>query len=189
MTMKVKEGKQSFDIVFHQHKKRIYYYLHQLNIPYKLHDEFYAEGLIALWEAYEQYDPSKGNLTTYLNYRIRFKMIDLIRKKERKKQAHESYLEAQKQILMTGNRDRGANFPLLDYTDSIDIRDEQFWQYIRNQLTDRQWKWVYYYVILGYSLREIAERENVTIEAVKGWAKMTRKKLKQDEVLKKWFLI
>lgn len=185
---KLKEKKQPFEHIFHQHKNRIYYYLHYLNIPYQLHDEFYAEGMVALWQAYEQYDSSKGNLTTFLNYQIRFKLIDLIRKKEREQRAIEKMRENEQIKQTTGNRNRGKNYPLLVHANTIKIHDESLWHELREKLTERQWKWVYYFIILDLSLREIADKENVTVDAVKGWAKMTRQTLRKDPTFKKRLL-
>src|SRR5699024_11256212 len=43
--------------------------------------EFYQKGLVAMWRAYETYQPDKGVLSTYFNYSIRHRLIDLIQKK------------------------------------------------------------------------------------------------------------
>lgn len=183
--LKKQTKQKSFEHIYEQHKNRIHYYLHLLHIPYELRDKFYAEGMYALWLAYKQFDSQQGNFTTFLNYRIRFRMIDLIRKKARGQQTKEQLIKNQKITLHTGNRNRATDQPLLSYDTTIHIRDEQLWIDLRNMLTDRQWKWVYYFIILDWPLKKIAETENVSIEAVKGWAKMTRQKLRKDKAFKK----
>ena len=45
-----------FDTFFSRHKNRIHYQIHRLNIPKELHEEFYTEGIVALWQAYKDYD-------------------------------------------------------------------------------------------------------------------------------------
>lgn len=173
----------SFEHIYHQHKNRIYYYLHTLQIPYQLHDEFYAEGMYAMWLAYKRYDESKGKLSTYLNYRIRFTMIDLIRKKEREKETTEKMMKEKVINLHNGTRNRNNNQLLIPYN-LPHIHDETLWLDIKKQLTARQWKWVYYFIVLDWPLRKIAEQENVTVDTVKGWAKMTRQKLRRNSDLK-----
>ncbi|WP_343032895.1 sigma factor [Virgibacillus doumboii] len=44
------------------------------------HQEYYQEGLVAMWNAYENYQPDNGPLSTYFNYIIRNRVIDLPRK-------------------------------------------------------------------------------------------------------------
>lgn len=173
----------TFEEIYYKHKGRIYYYLHSLHIPVKLHDEFYAEGMYALWQAFEQYDCTKGELSTFLNYRIRFKMIDLIRKKERNKRMTEKVITNQKIMLHQGNHNRNKGQLLLPNKE-IQLHDKKIWRYVQKQLTERQWKWIYYYIILDLSLKEIAHKENVSVEAVKGWAKSTRNKLRKDPTFK-----
>jgi len=69
----------TFDEILKQNERRIHYYIHKLNIR-DPHQEFYQEGLVAMWNAYEKYEPDKGQLSTYFNYSIRNRLIDLIRK-------------------------------------------------------------------------------------------------------------
>ncbi|WP_407939235.1 sigma factor [Oceanobacillus salinisoli] len=37
--------------------------------------------MYAMWTAYQKYEPDKGTLTTYFNYTIRNRLIDLIVRK------------------------------------------------------------------------------------------------------------
>src|SRR5690625_211889 len=74
-------------------EQRIYYHIHRLRIPYAFHEEFYAEGMIALWQAYESYDSARGELDTHLNAALNFHFIDLIRKNKRTSDAQISVRE------------------------------------------------------------------------------------------------
>ncbi|NLJ19250.1 MAG: hypothetical protein GX355_10375 [Globicatella sulfidifaciens] len=37
-----------------------------------------------MWDAYREFDEARGNLGTFVNYKIRFRLIDLLRKKLRR---------------------------------------------------------------------------------------------------------
>src|SRR5699024_7697314 len=170
------------DIIFLQ-ERRIYYHIHRLRIPYAVHEEFYAEGMIALWQAYESYDSARGELDTHLNAALNFQFIDLIRKHKRKSDARISVREQLITKEETGNRMTRTNQLLVDQT-GIEVDDQVLWEEIKSLLSIRQWTWVYYYVIHEYSLKDIANRENVSVEAVKSWAKEARKKLRNERHLK-----
>lgn len=81
---------EDFNLFFQTNESRIHYQIQRLRIPRNLYEEFYAEGIVALWHAYKHYKPGKGNIGTFLNYQIRFRLIDLIRKKARDLEVMES---------------------------------------------------------------------------------------------------
>lgn len=168
--------KFTFEEIYKQNEKRIYYHMHKLGIR-DSDGEFYSEGLFALWNAYKQYEPDKGPLSTYFNYTIRNRLIDLLRKKITASENEENFIEQTKANSYDGNKYGDSKMPIMD-TEGITICDEQLWQQVFSVLSEKQKKWVYYYIIREMSLKEIAERENVTIEAVKSWGKAARKKLK-----------
>jgi len=70
----------SFEEIMKQNERRVHYYIHRLKVN-DTHQEFYQKGLVAMWRAYETYQPDKGVLSTYFNYSIRHRLIDLIQKK------------------------------------------------------------------------------------------------------------
>lgn len=167
----------TFEEVFNQNEKRIYYQIHRLGIR-DVHQEFYVEGMYAMWMAYKKYEPDKGPLATYFNYTIRNRLIDLIRKKTNEGQQKEKLQQSHKHGGLSGNSYSGGKL-LVTRDEGIELADDDFWKEIKDMLTEKQWKWVYYYVILDMSLKEIAEQENTTTEAVKSWGKEVRKKLKE----------
>lgn len=169
--------KVTFEEIVEQNERRIHYHIHRLNIS-DLQKEFFHEGLVAMWSAYERYQPDKGPLATYFNYIIRNRMIDLIRKTNRDKEKQLRLKLEQERLLHTGNYYRnGVNsYPMMVAEKTI--TDEIFWEHVKSQLTANQWKWVAYFIIENMTVKEIAEQEGVSMEAVKSWGKMVRRKLR-----------
>ncbi|SFD42129.1 RNA polymerase sigma factor, sigma-70 family [Lentibacillus persicus] len=178
------DNRISFEEIFEQNKRRIHYQIHKLNI-HDPHEEFFQEGLVAMWRAYESYQPDKGPMATYFNYMIRNRMIDAIRKDTRKHEALEKIIHQRKTQLTDGNyhRKSDATNPLVD-AQHLPMHDPNLWNNLKSQLTDKQWKWVQHRIILDMPYKEIAEAENVSVEAVKSWGKQVRKKFKDPEFRK-----
>jgi len=171
------EQQYTFEEIFKQNKNRIYYHLHKLGI----HDpdgEFYAEGMYAMWTAYKKYEPNKGPLSTYFNYTIRYRLIDLLRKKVQVKENEKDVIEKEKTSLTQGNTSSTSTTPLMSTTD-FPIEDEKLWEKVFSNLTLNQRKWVYHAIIRDRSLKEIAKKENVSVDAVKSWGREARKKLRK----------
>lgn len=167
----------TFEEVFSQNKNRIHYHMHRLGIR-DPDGEFYSEGMYAIWRAYKKYEPDKGPMSTYFNYTIRYSLLDLIRKKIAEKEKEEAYIQQEKTSLTSGNKSSKSNSPIPPKTE-IEVIDEKLWQEVFSHLTVKQRKWVYYAIIRDMSLKEIAEKEGVTVEAVKSWGKEARKKLRK----------
>ena|SRR5690625_1793401 len=174
---------QNFDTFFKANERRIHFQIHHLGIHGDWYGEFYSKGIVALWQAYREFDSKKGNLGTYLNYRIRYRLIDLIRKKNRELERDKRFIEQRKIDLSNGARHRSSNTPLPDIP-SITITDTTFWYSIRDQLSPNQWKWVQYFIIADMSIKEIMEIEDVSADAVKGWGQAVKRKLRNDTVRK-----
>lgn len=172
--------KIAFEDIVKQNERRVHYQIHKLNIR-DPHQEFFQEGLVAMWNAYEKHEPDKGPLATYFNYTIRNRLIDLLRKKTREQQGDEQFIEEKKKHIDNGNRACKTNLPILDCS-GITVEDETLWEQIREAMTANQWKWVYYYIIAGMSVQEIATQEAVSIDAVKSWGRQARKKLRGEEM-------
>ncbi|MGY0691356.1 sigma-70 family RNA polymerase sigma factor [Virgibacillus sp. FSP13] len=175
-----KDNKVTFEEIFKQNERRIHYQIHKLRIQ-DPHREFYVEGLYAMWLAYKKYKPDQGLMSTYFNYTIRNRLIDMIRKKTREQDNNEFFTQEEERKAGNGNRSRKDHLPLVD-TSGITVKDDALWQEIKAVLTENQWKWVKCYVIDGMPLKEIAEQEDVTIDAVKSWSREARKKLRNAGV-------
>ena len=170
----------SFEEIYKQNKRRIHYHIHKLNIR-DPHQDFFQEGLVALWNAYETHEQDKGPMATYFNYTIRNRLIDKVRQESRQVNNKEKFIHQRKQELENGNRFKSSEteYPMVD-TEGITIEDEQLWNSLKENLTNNQWKWVHYFIIKEMPIKEIAHLENKSEEAVKSWGKQVRKKLRND---------
>jgi len=160
------------------HYDRIHYMIHRLGINGDWYDEFYGERLVALWNAYQDFDGERAEVGTFLNYRIRFRLIDLMRKKIRKKDKEELAYEGLVKVLDCGNRHRASGVGLGD----LPVADSAFWKKVRELVTDRQWLWIYYFINCNLTVKEIMELEDVSADAVKGWERGTRELLRDEKV-------
>jgi len=172
--------KFTFDQVVEQNKRRIHYHIHKLNIR-DPHQDFFQEGLCALWNAYDAYRPEKGPMGTYFNFIIRNRLIDRIRKEKRHQEKKEAVIQATSTMLSDGNQlRRQETAASLQNIDSLPILDEVFWVQMQTHLTANQWKWIRYYVIENLCIKEIAVQEKTTPDAVKSWGRQVRRKLRND---------
>ncbi|MYL55898.1 sigma-70 family RNA polymerase sigma factor [Virgibacillus halodenitrificans] len=155
----------TFEQIYQQNKRRIHYQIHRLNID-DPHQEFFQEGLTAMWHAYEKYDPDKGPMATYFNYTIRKRLLDEIRKQKRNQTLpippllHEPHTPC----------------PSSSVTDLL-LDNHQLCNQIKSHLTEKQWKWLYYAILKDMPYKDIAIQENTTTDAVKSWGRQARKKL------------
>ena len=172
-----------FEAFFKANERRIHFQIHRLGISGDWYSEFYTEGVFALWRAYKEYEESKGEIGTFINYQIRYRLIDLMRKKMRDEQVMEEAIAEEKTKIDNGNRHRGSGVPVVNVSD-IALEDREFWQEVRSRLTETQWKWVEYFIIADMSVKEIMELEGVSADAVKGWGRQVRRKLRKEEGLK-----
>jgi len=173
--------KVDFNELFQVHERRIYFQIQRLNIPRDLYDEFYAEGILALWQAYKRYDAEKGEVGTFINYQIRFRLIDLIRKRTREQEVLEAAVQEGIIQIDDGNRHSETGLPIVNKC-GITLENKAFWEEVRKGLTPKQWKWVHYFVIANLSIKEIMEIEDVSADAVKSWAREVRRKLRDEEM-------
>ncbi|TFJ92118.1 sigma factor [Lentibacillus salicampi] len=77
------DNRITFEEISEQNKLRNNYHIHKLNIP-NPHQAFFQEGLVAMWQAYESYQPDQGKgdpMATYFNDMTRNRMIDTIRRR------------------------------------------------------------------------------------------------------------
>src|SRR5690625_952622 len=171
--------RMTFEEIFEQNERRIYYHMHKLQVR-DPEQEFYQEGLVAMWNAYEKYEPDRGPMATFFNYTIRNRMIDLIRKKERDRERFYQFTEEMMLKEGDGNyyKTGGKSYPIVEGTEQHTY-DGAFWREIRSALSENQWKWVRLFVMEGMPIKEIAEQEGVSSDAVKSWGREARKKLKK----------
>jgi RNA polymerase sigma factor (sigma-70 family) len=153
---------ESFERLLVQYQPMIHKIIRTLSI-YKNFEEFYQIGLIALWDASNRYDPSKGNFKSYaysfISGRILTELSKMNKNEERNIHPEEEYWDHVKDDRRT------------DLEDELDIGA------LCESLTVNQKKWLMYAYFDTLSIKEIAERENVSLSAVKSWRCGARVKL------------
>ena len=152
---------EQFEQIYNEYEKMIYYLIHKLNIRDQ-DGEFFQEGVIALWEAFEKYgDRDTFGKLAYLT--INSRLIDLIRKNSR---------IIQRETVHEFIKDEPS------YDKSIESFDPIFWSTVKKALTEKQWIFIQKRIIEGKPYKQIAAEENSTVDAVKGWGKEVKRKLK-----------
>ncbi|MED3563079.1 sigma-70 family RNA polymerase sigma factor [Bacillus xiapuensis] len=155
---------ESFDELVVQYKPMIHKIINTLHI-YKNWDEFYQQGLIALWKASNRFDPEKGNFTNYAyNYIRGFLLLELT-----KANKYEENCICPKEEFWNSVEDIVIDHPL---------EVENILSYC-TAMTPNQKKWVLYTALQDLSIKEISEREKVSMTAVKNWRAGAREKLKE----------
>ncbi|SDM58647.1 sigma-70 family RNA polymerase sigma factor [Sediminibacillus halophilus] len=157
---------RSFEEVLATHERMIYYLINKWSIrdPEK---EFYQEATIALWQAYESYDPARGKFSTYAYFHIEKALLSVIRKQTRQQEKQEMYILMEKS-------DPGRVVTFLQ--EGI---DPYLLARLENVLTDKQMTWFQLYVLEDLSVKAIAQKEKVTTAAVKNWARAAKPKIRR----------
>ncbi|WP_152658608.1 RNA polymerase sigma factor [Oceanobacillus sp. CFH 90083] len=121
-----------------------------------------------------------------MNFQIRNRLVDVLRKAIIERKYFEQLGYQQKVESQTGNyidkkkipsKNEGGTNPqeILDQ-----INENDFSEFI-SELSEKQKVWFHHAIIEGLSNQEIAEKEQVSIEAVKSWAKSAKRKLRKRE--------
>ena len=178
----MKEDKKfTFEDIFKQNEKRIHYHIHKLGIR-DPHQEYFVEGIYALWTAYKKFEPNKGPMSTYFNYTIRNRLIDMIRKEEREREKKVRMLDEAVIKFDSGNRNVRKNMLIQDeWNEAMDrnIMLEEVMDKLPSILTENQMKWVIGFCLGGLTVQELAEREGVSEDAVKSWGREARMKMRR----------
>jgi DNA-directed RNA polymerase len=156
---------EDFTSLADQYQPMIHKIIHSLHI-YKNHDEFYQIGLIALWNAQNNYYEEKGNFSSFAYTWVKGKMISEMAK-DRKHS--ERYIYPEEEFWKIA----------IDEAEVTNL-EEEFLQTYGESLSEKEKKWLIMACFTGLSLKEIAEREHVTISAVKQWGTNARKKLREQ---------
>jgi RNA polymerase sigma factor (sigma-70 family) len=154
---------ESFEQLAIQYEPVIQRIMYSLHI-YKNRDEFRQDGLIALWEASKRFDPAKGNFPTYAYHYIKgYILMELTKETLESVRTFYPKNEFWENAVAFYKEE-----PLVE-----DILVEHC-----HTLTPNQGKWLLLTVLEGLSVSEIAEKEKVSLSAVKSWRKGSRDKLK-----------
>ncbi|MFD1067669.1 sigma-70 family RNA polymerase sigma factor [Oceanobacillus locisalsi] len=168
-----------------QNQRRVYYQMARLQIEEEK-EEYFQEGLVAMWRAYENYMPDKGPLATYMNFQIRNRLVDVFRKSMVEKKYFEQLGHEQNVETKSGNYSQAHGKKISaefegggDPQEIVEHNNENDFYQFTTLLTDKQKVWFHCAILEGLSNQEIAIQEKVSIEAVKSWAKSSKKKLRK----------
>lgn len=140
----------------------IYSIIHSLHI-FKNKDEFYQIGLIALWDAQQNFNPEAGNFLAYAYSYIRGRMLSQLSKETK----HIERLSYPNELFWEYVKD-----------DTIHHTINDLIPYCYN-LTKQQRRWVIHSFYYNRTQKEIAAFENVSISTVKGWKTVALAKIKK----------
>lgn len=156
---------ENFENIYHQFLPMIYHVMKSLHI-YKDSDEFQQIGQIALWEAYEKYDETKGSFSSIAYLYIKGRMIDELKKA---KQREENVIYTNKPFWEEKSEEQSDQSLQLEILLTYAIH-----------LTNREKIWLIRTFYQDMTITEIAQCENVSPSAVKKWRKQALNKLKQQ---------
>lgn len=152
-----------FDQLLKQYHPMIRKIIYSLHI-YRDVDEFYQIGLIALWDAWKWFQKEKGEFSNYAYSFIKGRMLNELnrasKRQERMVLPKEEYWELVE--------DSFLEQPL----------EEEFLLAYCPTLTEKEKKWVLFFCIESLSIKEIAEKEKVSLSAVKQWRSGALQKLR-----------
>ncbi|SEN69880.1 RNA polymerase sigma factor, sigma-70 family [Amphibacillus marinus] len=151
-----------FNQIISQYEPMIYHMLKKYQVRDRGGD-YHQELLIVLWEATVNYRPGKMKFSTYLYTRIRFKLIDLIRKNSRiSEKEHFSDVELMHTYCLESAYD--WDFILINQIEQV--------------LTKREWQWFVEHIFYGKTLVEIADLYHVSTNAVRHWKRKAIPKIR-----------
>lgn len=154
---------ESFEKLSAKYEPMIYKIIHSLHI-YKNWEEYYQIGLIGLWEASTRFDPTKGDFMNYAYKIVKGKILTEMTKsnlhEERNIYAKEEFWEC-----------------IEDANSAITLEDNLLLSYCET-LSKNQFKWLMYTVRYNLTVKEIAEKEGVSVSAVKAWRTGAREKIR-----------
>ena len=160
----------NFEELVEQYTPMIHRILQSLSI-YRNKDEFQQTALIALWEAQLGFAPQKGSFTNYAYSYIKGKLLLELTQRSRY-EAGNVYPNEEYWEVIEG-----------DYSDRP-LELEQLLSYCEG-LSKKETKWVVAAFVEDLSVKEMAEREKVSVSAVKQWKLSALKKLRSSLALLK----
>ncbi|WP_058308564.1 sigma-70 family RNA polymerase sigma factor [Gracilibacillus massiliensis] len=155
---------QSIESVLQEYDRMI----HHLIQKYRIRDtegEFFQEGLIAVWHAFQTYDETKSKFSTYVYSCVARRFLNKIQKDNREKTQLQSWLN---QVTMDD----------IVTEDQLDV-DTQMLLDIQAVLSQNQWYWFVEFVLRDQAVQDIADKYEVTNNAVKNWGKLARPKIQK----------
>jgi RNA polymerase sigma factor (sigma-70 family) len=157
----------SFQDIQNQYEPMIHKIIHSLQI-FKDKEEFFQTGLIALWEAAQNFNPEKGAFAAFAYSYIKGRILTELNQKTK-------FLEQQ-------------SYPKEEFWELVEDEWSETplsWEILQaycEGLTAGQAKWVMYTFIDMLTVREIAEKEKVSVGAVKKWRHGAKERLAKERI-------
>lgn len=153
----------NFDETVAQFTPMIHHVMKTLHI-YKDKDEFIQIGKIALWQAQQKFDKSKGLFSNYayayMKGEMRKAMTKINQTEERHVYPDDLFWEAR----VDEQEEKSLELEvLLSYTEGLSLKEKN---------------WLIYTFYHHMTMKEIAAQESVSLSAVKKWRKQAIEKLK-----------
>jgi RNA polymerase sigma factor (sigma-70 family) len=155
---------ESFDELVVQYQPMIHKIIQSLHI-YRNQDEFFQTGLIGLWEASQSFNERKGRFSNYAYSYIKGKMLTQM---TRNNQYQDKHVLPEKEFWEC----------IEDQVSSLFLEKETIQTYCEG-LTEKESKWVIASSIEQLTNKEIAEKEKVSLSAVKQWKSGAIRKMKE----------
>jgi len=133
---------------------------------YKDYDEFYQIGCIALWNAYQQFNPDKGHFPTYAISFIRGRMLTHLNKEAKYSERH-TFADAEFVELIPST------------SDLIPLEGELIELYLYN-LNDKEKKWVHEAIILQKKPSELQKSFCLSRNSIYHLKKGALKKMREN---------
>jgi RNA polymerase sigma factor (sigma-70 family) len=141
----------NFEDVLQQYEPMISASIRRLHI-YRDHDSFIQAGRVALWQAWNRFDATKGNFTAFAYRSIRGAMLDEL-KRENKFEEHVMQMEDESLgNLIEAKSNDGASYRLAEVLDTLSPAEQEL---------------VHWLFIDGFTLTECAERIGITVAGIK----------------------
>ncbi|MGE7876854.1 sigma-70 family RNA polymerase sigma factor [Peribacillus muralis] len=144
----------------------VHHIIRSLSI-YKNKDEYFQVGLIALWEAYLNFNADHGQFHSYAYTFIKGRIMNELKK-------HHKY----------ETNTKPYDTSILEITDSFSIHEEAFHSEnilaYTEGLTLNQRRWLLHTYMENKTITEIAELYQVSPSAVKSWRKSALVKLRRQ---------
>ncbi|WHY00371.1 sigma-70 family RNA polymerase sigma factor [Neobacillus sp. DY30] len=159
---------ESFDELVVQYQPMIHKIIKSLHI-YRNQDEFYQTGLIGLWEASLSYNEGKGKFSNYAYTYMKGKMLTQMNQNN---QYQEKYVLPQREF-----------WECIEDSESSLFLEKEAIQTYCDGLTEKESIWVTAFSIEHLTTKEIAEKEKVSVSAVKQWKSGALRKLKEKAAI------
>lgn len=151
--------------LFDQYEPMIFSVMRKLSI-YKNYDDFHQVGRIALWQAFERYDKTRGHFAPFAYRSIYGAMLDEMNRQNRSK--HE--------VSTTHNLLEEVT-PSMTHDLAFEVKE------LLAHLQAEERKLLYDLYIVGYSYKELAEKEGVTPAAIQKRRQRIMKKIRTTALL------